>query len=67
MKTTRLALLTGAFGVLVHEVIYRQTISPGEADYELYGTITHAGVDLVLLTLLIGFALWIQSSAGTRR
>lgn len=63
MRLTLLVLGTGFLGVIFHESVYRRTIEPGEGDYDLSGLITHAGVDMILLTLGISLMVWLVTSS----
>lgn len=47
-----LLLGAGAGGVAFHELMYRR-FTEGPGDFEFGGLITHAGVDMILLTLLL--------------
>lgn len=42
----------GAGGVVFHELMYRR-FTDGPGDFEFGGLITHAGVDMILLTVLL--------------
>lgn len=62
MKTHWIALVTGLILVVVHEGIYRRTVTAGESDYELGGLITHAGIDILGAVLIISFVLWVAET-----
>ncbi len=50
----KIALAVGALVILVHDVAYRQT---GGDDFEPLVVLSHAGLDMVLLTVLIAVVL----------
>lgn len=62
MKPHWITLVTGAILVALHEGLYRRTAAPGEADYELGGFITHAGIDMAIAIAIICFVLWVAET-----
>lgn len=53
MRLSLYASLAGVFGVGFHELLYRRFTPPLNTDFELGGLITHAGIDMILLWLLL--------------
>lgn len=51
------ASLVGLLLVVVHDGVYRQTQPQGEGDFELFGTISHAGLDMLGTVIVIATTL----------
>lgn len=63
----QLYVLLVAVGVLitfVHDYAYRRADSAGTGDYELGGLVSHAGTDILVVTLVLAAAgaLWVWRS-----
>lgn len=63
-----LASLVGILGVtviIIHDYAYRRAdAGRGEGDYEFGGLITHAGADMVILSLVLAAGVWAWSKWG---
>ncbi len=46
-----------------HDLIYRQT---GGADFELWGVLSHAGTDLLALTIMLTIAVFVVPERDSR-
>lgn len=45
-------LLTGGMAVFVHDFAYRR-VDTGEGQYEFGGLISHAGADMIVVTIIL--------------
>lgn len=43
----KVAALVGLLLIALHDGVYRQTQPDGQGDFELWGTISHAGLDML--------------------
>lgn len=53
----KVATLVGLALIVLHDGVYRQTQPQGEGDFELFGTISHAGLDMLGTVVVIALAL----------
>ena len=53
----KVAALTGLALIVLHDGVYRQTQPKGEGDFELWGTISHAGLDMLAVVAFTVIAL----------
>ncbi len=69
MRGLRLFVLLAVTGVLitfVHDYAYRRADDEGFGDYEFGGLITHAGTDMLILTIIIATAAVLYVRSGER-
>jgi hypothetical protein len=61
-------LMLGAGGIVtfVHDFTYRRADTAGTGDYELGGWITHAGTDMLIVTVVLATIALAYTSRGTR-
>ncbi len=59
-----LLLLVGLLVTFVHDYAYRRADSASTGDYELGGLVSHAGTDLLVLTVVLTLVafLWIRQT-----
>lgn len=53
----KVAALVGLALVVLHDGVYRQTQPQDQGDFELFGTISHAGLDMLGTVLVVAVAL----------
>lgn len=53
----KVAAIVGLSLIVLHDGVYRQTQPSGEGDFELWGTISHAGLDMLGMLAFVVLAL----------
>lgn len=59
-----LLMVTGVLVTFVHDYAYRRVDSPRTGDYEFGGLITHAGTDMLILTLIVATVAGFYERSG---
>ena len=67
MRLFGLMLLAGGLVTFVHDLAYRRADTANTGDYELGGWITHAGTDMVILTIVLVTTALAYTSAPRRK
>lgn len=62
-RHTKLVAGVGVALTFFHDLIYRQT---GGADFEIYGLLSHAGLDLLALTIAATIAVFVVPERDSR-
>lgn len=66
MRLFALMLISGALVIFVHDFAYRRADTEGTGDYELGGWITHAGTDMIILTIVLAVVALAYTSSIKR-
>ncbi len=66
LKLFALLIASGLTLLLVHDFAYRRADVTGTGDYEFGGLISHAGADILVVTLILSAVAVMWTSRGTR-
>jgi hypothetical protein len=66
LKLFALLMSTGLALLLVHDFAYRRADVTGSGDYEFGGIISHAGADILVVTLIISAMAVLWTTRSTR-
>ncbi len=66
LKLFALLMTTGLAVLAVHDFAYRRADVTGTGDYEFGGLISHAGADILVVTLILSAVGVLWTSRGTR-
>lgn len=67
LKLFALMIAAGTGVVAIHDYAYRRVDIAHVGDYELGGLLTHAGTDMVILTLVLATVALLWANQGPRQ
>ncbi len=66
LKLFALLIAAGVAVTFVHDYAYRRADVTGTGDYEFGGVVSHAGTDMLIITVVLALVAVLWTSRGTR-